>query len=346
MRIQVLQPTLKSVRIALIVVVILACNAFVGQAQSITSTNDVTSTSSVVRTYGSAGGYRTEVTSQTNGTLTQEDREQISVLTAQTFQHIVEAQRAIDVDNIVDARKELEMGSKAVKAVRAMLPSTTVHTKTTAPDGKVVYENMREPQEYRVPLFEGMLSTRRAAPIVETKPRAQDSVDSTGSYWIGSEAITEEAITDFEYLERQLERAANALTENQLEAASKALTLAQIRGVEFRYHKEDTPLAEVRDALWLAKRALEKNNRTQTQTSLQVAHQQLEIYRQLVPEVLRQDVTEMMTEVSELGARLQQEAVRPQNQATAVSRQPESSKQVNAVTQWWEQFNSWFKKRS
>lgn len=346
MRTQVLCRMRRIMRIALVVVLILASTACTGRAESTTSTNDAANASPVIRTYGSEGGYRTEVKSQTKGTLGQEDRRQVAVLTAQIFQHIDEAQRALDADNTADARNEMDMGRKAIKAIRAMLPTTTVHTKTTAPDGEVVYEDNRDVQEDRVPLFEGMLSTKTLAPIVAAKEDALDAVDVKGVRLVGSETIITEAFADLEYVEGQLDRAAKALNDNKADAATKALALAQVRGVEFRYRKEDTPLAVARDALWLAKRALDANNSTQAQTNLNVARQQLEIYRQLLPEGQRQDVTQMMTEVSQLDAKLRQETAQPQKPAANKTNESERTQQGNAVTRWWEQINGWFKKRS
>lgn len=127
-----------------------------------------------------AMSYRTKVISQTNGTLSQEDRQQIAVLTAHIFQHIDQAQRALDVENAAEARSEANKCQQAIKVVRAMLPTTTVHTKTTAPDGSVVYEDNREVQENRVPLFEGMVSNKTLAPIVAAKEGAQDAIELKG----------------------------------------------------------------------------------------------------------------------------------------------------------------------
>ena len=120
----------------------------------------------------------------------------------------------------------------------------------------------------------------------------------------------------------------------------------QVRGVEFKYHKEDTPLAAARYALWLAKRALDENNSTQAQANLNVARQQLEIYRQLLPEGQRQDVTQMMTEVGELDAKLRKEPTTSASAAGNQANKSERTTQGNAVTRWWEQVNAWFKKRS
>ena len=53
----------------------------------------------VVRSYGSEGGFRTEVTSRTNGSIGIEERRQISLLMAQAFEHIRNARNAIDADD-------------------------------------------------------------------------------------------------------------------------------------------------------------------------------------------------------------------------------------------------------
>ena len=88
---------------------------------------------------------------------------------AQVFQHIDKARDAIDADDTKEALKEVNKGREAIKAIRAMLPRTTVHTKTTAPDGKVIYEDESEIQESRIPLYEGILHTQTLAPILAAR---------------------------------------------------------------------------------------------------------------------------------------------------------------------------------
>ena len=340
---QFLYPMRKTLLIALGILVILLA----GRPESTRLAADATKADPIVRTYGSEGGYRTSVTSQTNGTLSEEDGRQAAILASHVFQHIDWAQRALDADDLAAARNEVNQGRKAIKAIRSLLPTTTVHTKTSAPDGEVVYESKREVQEDRIPLFEGMLSKRSFAPIAAAKQDAQDQVEVKGVQLVGSETLITEAFADLEYVEGQLERAAKALTEDKADVASKALTMGQVRGVEFRYRKEDAPLAAARDALWLAKRALEENNGIQAQVNLSVARQQLELYRQVLPESKRQDVTQMMTEVSNLQAKLEQESnTKLATPTVSNDQKTEKDRQGNAVTKWWEQLNSWFKKRS
>jgi hypothetical protein len=275
------------------------------------------------------------VTSETQGTLSEEDRRQAALLTAQVFRHIHESRQALDADDTALARKEVEKGREALKTIRALLPRVSVHTKTVAPDGKVVYEDQREVQEDRLPLFEGMLHERTLAPIGAAK---RDGPEVTGLRVVGAETITTEAVADLDIVEAQLSRAAKALEDKNAEAASKALATAQVRGVEFFSSTEDTPLAEARDALWLARRSLEENNVAQARVNLDVVRQRLRLYREVAPQERRADVDQMLKDAERLETQLRQEtAQQPANHA-------ERARQGNTVTQWWEQVNRWFRR--
>jgi len=333
MRDFVVCPNWKSLLLPVAAVLILAGAARAQQAP-VTSAEHNSKAGPVVRTFGAEGGYRTEVRSECKGTLSQDDRRQVSLLAAQVFQHVNEAQRALNADDARQARKEVDKGREALKAVRVLLPRTTVHTRTTAPDGHVIYEDEREVQEDRVPLFEGMLHARTLAPIQEAQ---RDASRVAGVRVVESETISTEVMADLDVVEAQLNRAAKALDDKKPDDATRALLLAQIRGVDFHYNKEDTPLAEARDAIWLAKRALEENNSTQAQANLAVARQRLEIYRQVLPESKRQDVTQMLSEVGQLERQLQQEGKQTASGA-------ERSRQGNAVTGWWDRLNGWVKR--
>jgi flagellin-specific chaperone FliS len=329
----VVSPTRKALLIALAAVLILAGPARAQQAPA-TSAEHEAKAGPVVRTFGAEGGYRTEVKSESKGTLGQEDRRQVSLLAAQLFQHVDEARRALDADDAKQARGEVEKGREAIRAVRALLPRTTVRTRTTAPDGKVIYEDEREVQDDRVPLFEGMLHARTLAPILAAR---RDASQVAGVRVVESETISTEVTADLDYVEAQLGRAARALDDNKSDDAIRALILAQVQGVDFRYNKEDTPLAEARDAIWLAKRALEENNATQAQANLAVARQRLEVYRQVLPEDRRQEISQLLTEVGQLERQLQHEGNQPASSA-------ERSRQRNTATGWWDRLNGWFKR--
>jgi paraquat-inducible protein B len=327
-------PIRQSLLIALGAVLILVGPAAGQQAPSTSAEHDAKA-NPVVRTFGAEGGYRTEVKSETHGTLSQDDRRQVSLLAAQVFQHVDEARKATEADDAERARKEVDKGREAIKAIRALLPRTTVRTTTTAPGGQVIYQDEREVQEDRIPLYEGMVHARTLAPIQEAR---RDTAQVAGVRVVESEAISTTVTADLDQVEAQLGKAARALNDKKFDEATAALLLAQVRGVDIRYSKEDTPLAEARDAIWLAKRALEENNSAQAQANLAIARTRLEVYRQILPEDQRQDVTKMMSEVNGLEAQLRKEANQPADRA-------ERTRQGNAVTQWWDEVNRWFKGR-
>src|SRR3954452_14153372 len=183
--------------ISLAAALVLAGPALAQQAPS-TSAEHESKSGPVVRTFGAEGGYRTEVKSETKGVLSQEDRRQVSLLAAQVFQHIDEARQALDADDAKQARTEINKGRDAVKAVRALLPRTTVRTKTTAPDGKVIYEDEREVQEDRVPLFEGMIHARTPAPLQEAQ---RDASRIAAVRVVESETISTEVMADLDTVE-------------------------------------------------------------------------------------------------------------------------------------------------
>src|SRR4029079_11443324 len=102
------------------------------------------------------------------------------------------------------------------------LPRTTVHTRTTAPDGKVIYEDERDVQEDQVPLYEGMIQARTLAPILAAR---RDTAQIAGVRVVESEAISTAVTADLDLVEAQLGKAARALDEKKSDEAITALLL-------------------------------------------------------------------------------------------------------------------------
>lgn len=287
----------------------------------------------VVRDYGSQGGFRTQMTSRTMRSISDEDRRQASLLMAQVFEHIHNARNAIDADDPKKAIEEVNKSREAIKAIHAMLPTTKVHTKTTAPDGKVVYEDECEIQESSIPLFEGLLHTETLAPILAAR---RSALDVAGVHVVDSETIVTEAIADLDVIEGQLTKAAKALTEHKEDVAANALATVFVRGVDFRFNKEDSPLVVARDALWLARRSLEENNAAQAIVNLESAKQRLRLYREVLSQNERQDVDAMLREVAELENQLRGEGTQSAGHA-------QRSHQGSTITSWWDKINGWFR---
>jgi YfdX protein len=307
-------------------------------AQERTSTSSSTGQSHdagpVIRTFGTEGGFRTEVTSRTIGRSSEEDWRQTSILMAEVFEHIGKARDAIDADDSERALREVNKAREAIKAIRAMMPRVTVHTRTTAPDGKVIYEDEEEVQARRIPLYEGILHAQTLAPILAAR---RNAMEVAGVQVVESERIATEVVADIDPIESQLERAAKALEHRKPEDAAKALAMALVRGLDLRFSKEDSDLASARDEIWLARRSLEENNPTQALTNLAAARQRLRVYREILPQDQRQEVDQMLQEIDQLEAQLRQEG-------TGTATRDDRARQGRQVTHWWDRINSWFKR--
>ena len=115
-----------------------------------------------------------------------------------------------------------------------MLPKTTIHTRTTAPDGKVVYEDDREVQERTSPCLKAYCITETLAPILAARHvpwRWQEFMSST------RRRIVTEAIADLDIIESQLTRAAKALGENKEDVAATALSAGHGPGRRFPFQQ-------------------------------------------------------------------------------------------------------------
>jgi len=288
----------------------------------------------IVRTFGTEGGYRTEVTTQSISKLNEEDRRQASLLMTEVVQHIGKARDAIDADDTKQALMEVNKAREAAKAIRAMLPKGTVRTRTTAPDGKVIYEDEQGVQVGRIPLYEGILHAQTLAPILAAR---RNAMEVAGFNVVESERIATEVIADLDPIEGQLARAARALEEKKPDVAAKALAMALVRGIDFRFSKEDTELASARDEIWLARRSLEENNAAQALVNLATARQRLRAYREVLSQDERQEVEQMLREIDQLEAQLRQEGSRAVSHA-------ERAHQGNTLTQWWDRINGWFRR--
>jgi hypothetical protein len=195
-----------------------------------------------------------------------------------------------------------------------------------------VYQDDREVQELSIPIFEGLLHAETLAPILAAR---RDALDVAGVHVVDSEMIITEAIADLDVIEAQLTKAAKALGENKEDVAAKALGMALIRGVDFRFNKEDSPLVAARDALWLARRSLEENNPAQAVVNLETARHRLKIYREVLSQDERNEVDAMLREVDELDRQLRGEGNQPVGRA-------QRSQQGSSITSWWDKINSWF----
>ncbi|AGA27755.1 YfdX family protein [Singulisphaera acidiphila] len=286
----------------------------------------------VVRTFGSEKGYHTELSNESTDRLAQEDQRQLSLLMIDVFEHVEKARLALDADDPKEALKEVSKCREGTLAIRKMLPKTTIHTKTVAPDGKPIFEDELVIQDDTIPLYAGILHSETLAPIVEAR---RNAFTIAGLQVVESQRVITEAVAKLDQIDAQLAKATKALTESKSDVATKALAMALVRGLDFRSVKEDSELASARDAIWFAKRSLEEDNPAQAMANMSIAHQRLMAYREVLPKDHRKDVDEMLREVEQMENQLRQEKATPTNHTDRI-------RQSQMVTHWWDKVNTWF----
>jgi len=153
--------------------------------------------------------------------------------------------------------------------------------------------------------------------------------------------ITTEVTVNLGYVETRLAKANLALKDGETDEAMQVLTDAQVNGVSFDYSEQASPLADARDAIWLAKRALEEDNPVQAAANLRIARQRLRVYRELLTtDAEREEVEQMLSEVRELESQLREESESNEPASTA-----ERTRQHRQATGWWDRISGWFRDR-
>ena len=306
---------LRLVAASLVAVTVIAGPTRGQQGSSASSTQHPSKgTDPVVRTFGAEGGFRTEVTSRTRGSLSEEDRRQISLLMAQVFEHIVEARDAVDAD---DTKQALEEVNKARAGDQG--------------DPRHAAQDDCPHQDHR-PRRQGGLRGRARGPGVRASrstrgcciprhwPRSwrpgATRWRSPVSRWSSRRRIATEAIADLDPIERQLTRAAKALEDNKTQDAAKALALALIRGIDFRFRQGGLAagLGPRRDLAGAAVAGREQRRTGPGQPGSSPGSGCGSTAR-WSPQDQRQEVDQMLQEVDQLEAQLRQEATQPATRA-------------------------------
>lgn len=245
---------------------------------------------------GSGNQYKTTVDRKVEGELSAEDFRQASLLSSRIVLHLNKAARHLIDEQNDEAREELEKGQALVKVIRELLPTTIVTTVVKDSNDKEVYRYVDRVQEDRIPLFEGQVAVKIMEPIADAK---QDDASLQGLRLADAELLHTSMLVELGYIEGKLNRALKLL-EDKPEDALTQLVLAQSRGVNFSVNKEDNPLVESQLALQLAERMVEQGREEAAKANLQLARNQLELYRGLLAKGESEHVKKLQDEISKL----------------------------------------------
>jgi hypothetical protein len=256
-------------------------------------------------TTGSGQRYKTTVVSETKGELQAEDFRQASLLTSRIVAHLTRAGRHLADGRADTAGDELKLARELVRIVRELLPVTIVTTVVSDAEGKEVYRHVDQVQDDLIPLFKGMIAIEVVQPIAEAK---KDAAEIQGIQLADAELLHTSVLVSLDYVERKINRALELLGDKPEEALGQIL-LAQTEGVSFVVNKEDDPLANAQHALQLAEKMVRQERYEAANANLQIAKNNLELYRALIPESesgkvrrLEQDISRLQGEIKKEGA--------------------------------------------
>ncbi|HGY89797.1 MAG TPA: YfdX family protein [Planctomycetes bacterium] len=255
-------------------------------------------------TLGTGTKYQTVVTRHTEGSLSVEDLQQATVLGARILHHLNEAFIDLTDGQPKAAQGEIENGLALSRVIREMLPVTVVETVVKNADGKVVYRATDRIQDDRIPLFHDTIAVEIVEPLVEAKKK-QAAVK--GVKLADTEVIYTSVLLDLGYVQRKLKRAKSLLADDNQEGALAQIFLAQTNGVEFIASKEDSPLVEAVAALRLAEDMVASKRTEAARRNLQIARDQIEIYRGLIGATADQKVHELDDEIADLMKKVEAE---------------------------------------
>ena len=256
---------------------------------------------------GSGSPYRTMVERRTEGELSEQDIHQASLLTSHVVKHLNEAVENIFDENTQGVRNEIEAAQKLIKLVRNLLPVTTVTTIVEDAGGKEIYRETDRVQNDRIPLYSGMIAMEILEPVIKAK---KDEADLKGLVMDRTEVINTSMLADLSYIERKINRAAAALSDDSDEALAQ-LVLAQTHGIMAVANPSEAPLVQVQASLHLAEQMVAEGNHDAARENLTLAKIQLETYRELlgqnnqdghVIQQLENDISGLINKTREKGA--------------------------------------------
>jgi hypothetical protein len=305
---------------------LLACTSGVHAAELQSANGQAADEREITGRTTSSSGITTEVKTETAGELSQEDLRQASLLGAHLMMTIEDARVALDAAEEAQAKDAMRQGLKLVEILRTILPETTQTTRVKDKDGKLLFEDSRQIEADRIPLYAALTKVNFLEPVVEAK---KEAADVAGMKLADTEFLQTTVTLDLSFVERRIN---DALRAQDLEQADSALARAQSEGLDFSLRREDQPLAEVRDALWYAQRAAATGNYVSARANLGTARQRLTIYRDLMAVDQQAKVVELAGQIEKLEEEIEETA--PDTREDVVAR----------IKGMFDQVASWFAK--
>ena len=200
-----------------------------------------------VQTFRSSSGITTKITRRTQGELSERDREHAATLSINALYYIRAAHTAVDANDSKLASAEINKALEILAIVHRLLPKTSITTRVTDSDGQVLHEDSRELELAAVPLEDVATVIDLLRPLRPASGQAK-----AGGVELAESDLVETVMTmNLGFVERRV-REAQQYVNSDLDRAEDALELALLDGMVVTSARSESPLLEVRDALWYA----------------------------------------------------------------------------------------------
>ncbi len=232
-------------------------------------------------------------------TLTNEEKESISMSAGQLLIHVDRARTDLKTKNTEGATIEIDKALKLGKIIKSVLPIYDIKTEIKAGDQQ--YTDEAKVQMPLVTLHEELNTVEILKPIRVAKREAFKKTTGAPSHPVTADVELRDtkAQLDVDSAMSGLEKAQEALADRKLEETDAALK--DIEGdIVFEYVVAEMPVERAQANLLLARKALKENKTTQAKVELQAASDALEQYSKIAGSNREKEIADLRKEIQTL----------------------------------------------
>lgn len=250
------------------------------------------------------------------------------------------AVRALENQNLSEAKSDVAKALTLVKIVEQAAPRTIIETKISS--GKLVFKDNKSVPDSIIPIYDELEGVSVLEPVIAAKKRSlAKSSGAPGTMGVGldEEMVQTSVSLDVALAKFQLLKAKAALLAKNEKAASRALERLDT-DVIFSYAQEDRPLLTVRDNLILAKKAILASRYAEAQAALDAAKTALEEYSKSSKNSHAEEADILRSKISDLEDSVKSQEEKKPGSPADIS--PKVSSAPAHLDHWWNKVRGWF----
>ncbi len=250
-----------------------------------------------------------------NSTLTDQEKESVSVAGCRLLVHVDQARQLLKSKDFSGAKEQIQKAIDLGEIIKSVMPDYSVKTEVKAGDREYIDESKIKPlmvtiadQLSEIAVFEPIKAAKRTSTTKAATNRAVEDVIYGASTAQLNVALALPSLI----------QAKDALAENKTEATDKFLSDVQT-DVDFESVVVDTQLVRAQKNLSLAKQAIRKNKIEEAKKCLRTAAVSLEEYAKTAGSDISKEATDLRQQISELTTHLESNLTGAEESITKLS---------------------------